>query len=265
METARLWHGFGHWSDEGDFHLHGVTGPDEYAALVNDNVFTNLMAKRNLRGAADAAERHPERGRPARRGPRRGGRLAGRRRRDVHPVRPRARGAPAGRRLHRAARVGLREHRATTTTRCCCTSRTWSCTASRWSSRPIWCWPCSSALVSSPPTRRPATWPTTRPARSATRRCRPPRRPCWPPRSGTWIWRTTCSPSRSSRTWRTWATRPPTGCTWPRWPVRGWRWCRVSAGCATTGRCSPSTPGCRAGSTGWPSACAGAATGCGSR
>nr|WP_308159428.1 glycosyl hydrolase family 65 protein [Micromonospora sp. C81] len=60
VETARLWHGFGHWSDEGDFHLHGVTGPDEYAALVNDNVFTNLMAKRNLLGAADAAERHPD-------------------------------------------------------------------------------------------------------------------------------------------------------------------------------------------------------------
>ncbi|MET8201754.1 glycoside hydrolase family 65 protein [Micromonospora taraxaci] len=60
VETARLWHGFGHWSDTGDFHLHGVTGPDEYAALVDDNVFTNLMAKRNLRGAADAAERHPD-------------------------------------------------------------------------------------------------------------------------------------------------------------------------------------------------------------
>ncbi|SCE84885.1 alpha,alpha-trehalose phosphorylase [Micromonospora coriariae] len=60
VETARLWHGFGHWSDTGAFHLHGVTGPDEYAALVNDNVFTNLMARRNLRGAADAAERHPD-------------------------------------------------------------------------------------------------------------------------------------------------------------------------------------------------------------
>ncbi|MEU5779906.1 glycoside hydrolase family 65 protein [Micromonospora lupini] len=60
VETARLWHGFGHWSDTGAFHLHGVTGPDEYAALVNDNVFTNLMARRNLRGAADAAEHHPD-------------------------------------------------------------------------------------------------------------------------------------------------------------------------------------------------------------
>ncbi|WP_433389159.1 glycoside hydrolase family 65 protein [Micromonospora sp. KLBMP9576] len=60
VETARLWHGFGHFSDAGTFHLPGVTGPDEYAALVDDNVFTNLMARRNLRGAADAAERHPE-------------------------------------------------------------------------------------------------------------------------------------------------------------------------------------------------------------
>ncbi|MFG2101768.1 glycoside hydrolase family 65 protein [Micromonospora echinaurantiaca] len=59
VETARLWHGFGHWSDTGAFHLHGVTGPDEYSAVVDDNVFTNLMARRNLRGAADAAERHP--------------------------------------------------------------------------------------------------------------------------------------------------------------------------------------------------------------
>ncbi|MFG3423641.1 glycoside hydrolase family 65 protein [Micromonospora sp. NPDC049460] len=60
VETARLWHGFGHWSDVGTFHLRGVTGPDEYSALVDDNLFTNLMARRNLRGAADAAERHPE-------------------------------------------------------------------------------------------------------------------------------------------------------------------------------------------------------------
>ncbi|WP_200208798.1 glycoside hydrolase family 65 protein [Micromonospora coerulea] len=60
VETARLWHRFGHWSDTGVFHLPGVTGPDEYSALVDDNLFTNLMARRNLRGAADAAERHPD-------------------------------------------------------------------------------------------------------------------------------------------------------------------------------------------------------------
>ncbi|MEV0721854.1 glycosyl hydrolase family 65 protein [Micromonospora purpureochromogenes] len=61
VATARLWHGFGYWSDEGAFHITGVTGPDEYAALVDDNLFTNVMARRNLLGAADAAERHPGR------------------------------------------------------------------------------------------------------------------------------------------------------------------------------------------------------------
>ncbi|MEV4725437.1 glycoside hydrolase family 65 protein [Micromonospora humida] len=61
VETARLWAGYGHWSDDGAFHVTGITGPDEYAALVDDNVFTNLMVRRNLRGAADAAGRHPER------------------------------------------------------------------------------------------------------------------------------------------------------------------------------------------------------------
>ncbi|MFF5176804.1 glycoside hydrolase family 65 protein [Micromonospora sp. NPDC000316] len=60
VETARLWHGFGHFSADGAFHIPGVTGPDEYSALVDDNVFTNLMARRNLRGAADTAERHPD-------------------------------------------------------------------------------------------------------------------------------------------------------------------------------------------------------------
>ncbi|MER7167710.1 glycosyl hydrolase family 65 protein [Micromonospora sp. NPDC000207] len=60
VDSARLWHGFGHFSGTGSFHVHGVTGPDEYTALVDDNVFTNLMVRRNLRGAADAAEANPE-------------------------------------------------------------------------------------------------------------------------------------------------------------------------------------------------------------
>jgi hypothetical protein len=45
------------------FHIHGVTGPDEYSALGDDNVYTNLMARRNLLAAADAAKRYPERAR----------------------------------------------------------------------------------------------------------------------------------------------------------------------------------------------------------
>lgn len=58
IETARLWMHLGHEGADGRFHVHGVTGPDEYSALVDDNVYTNLMASRNLAAAADAADRH---------------------------------------------------------------------------------------------------------------------------------------------------------------------------------------------------------------
>jgi alpha,alpha-trehalose phosphorylase len=60
VETARLWVSLGHHDRHGVWHLDGVTGPDEYTALVRDNVFTNLMAVHNLQTAADACERHPE-------------------------------------------------------------------------------------------------------------------------------------------------------------------------------------------------------------
>ncbi|MGX6448047.1 glycoside hydrolase family 65 protein [Patulibacter sp. S7RM1-6] len=59
-ETARLWMSLGHHGADGTFRIDGVTGPDEYSALVDDNVYTNLMAQMNLREAADAAERHPD-------------------------------------------------------------------------------------------------------------------------------------------------------------------------------------------------------------
>jgi alpha,alpha-trehalose phosphorylase len=59
VETARLWMSLGHF-DEDDFRIDGVTGPDEYTAVVDDNVYTNLMAQRNLREAASAAERRPD-------------------------------------------------------------------------------------------------------------------------------------------------------------------------------------------------------------
>ncbi|MDQ4044134.1 MAG: family 65 glycosyl hydrolase [Chloroflexota bacterium] len=61
VETARLWLALGHHDAEGCFRIDGVTGPDEYTALVDNNVFTNLMAARNLRAAAAAVIRHPER------------------------------------------------------------------------------------------------------------------------------------------------------------------------------------------------------------
>jgi alpha,alpha-trehalose phosphorylase len=60
VETARLWRSLGHHGPDGVFRIDGVTGPDEYSALADNNVYTNLMAQRNLRAAADAVERHPE-------------------------------------------------------------------------------------------------------------------------------------------------------------------------------------------------------------
>ncbi|MEZ5263833.1 MAG: hypothetical protein R2755_19135 [Acidimicrobiales bacterium] len=50
--------------------------------------------------------------------------------------------------------------------------RTSRSTASRWSSRPISCWPCTSAATPSGAAAKARTSPTTRPARCATRRCR---------------------------------------------------------------------------------------------
>ena len=59
VETARMWTDLGFWRPEREptFHIHGVTGPDEYTTVVDDNLFTNLMARFNLRAAAAALER----------------------------------------------------------------------------------------------------------------------------------------------------------------------------------------------------------------
>jgi alpha,alpha-trehalose phosphorylase len=59
IETARLWCSLGYHDVQGRFRIDGVTGPDEYSALVDNNVYTNLLAQHNLRSAAQAATRHP--------------------------------------------------------------------------------------------------------------------------------------------------------------------------------------------------------------
>ncbi|HTR51187.1 MAG TPA: glycosyl hydrolase family 65 protein [Kofleriaceae bacterium] len=63
VKTARLWRSLGHHDLQGAFRIDGVTGPDEYSALADNNVYTNLMAQRNLRGAADVCARHVDRAR----------------------------------------------------------------------------------------------------------------------------------------------------------------------------------------------------------
>jgi alpha,alpha-trehalose phosphorylase len=63
VQTARLWRSLGHHDVQGRFRIDGVTGPDEYSALADNNVYTNLMAARNLVGAAGLCERHLDRAR----------------------------------------------------------------------------------------------------------------------------------------------------------------------------------------------------------
>jgi alpha,alpha-trehalose phosphorylase len=61
IETARLWRSLGHHDAAGQFRIDGVTGPDEYSAIADNNVYTNLMAERNLRAAVAAVQRHHRR------------------------------------------------------------------------------------------------------------------------------------------------------------------------------------------------------------
>jgi alpha,alpha-trehalose phosphorylase len=61
VETARLWRSLGHHDAKGRFRIDGVTGPDEYSAIADNNLYTNLMAERNLREAFQAVQRHGRR------------------------------------------------------------------------------------------------------------------------------------------------------------------------------------------------------------
>ena len=58
FETARVWYDLGHFNQRlaGKFCIDGVTGPDEYTAIVDNNCYTNYMAKLNLEYAVKVAE-----------------------------------------------------------------------------------------------------------------------------------------------------------------------------------------------------------------
>jgi alpha,alpha-trehalose phosphorylase len=60
VETARLWRSLGQHDAAGRFRIDGVTGPDEYSAVKDNNIYTNLMAQRNLASAADLAVKLPD-------------------------------------------------------------------------------------------------------------------------------------------------------------------------------------------------------------
>ena len=59
VELARMFADLGFYdhADQPVFHIHGVTGPDEYTAVVDDNLYTNVMARFTLRFAADVVSR----------------------------------------------------------------------------------------------------------------------------------------------------------------------------------------------------------------
>jgi Trehalose and maltose hydrolases (possible phosphorylases) len=64
FETARVWLEIGHYFKD-SFRIDDVTGPDEYTAIVDNNYYTNAMAKYNLSWAAktcrDLKTRNPDR------------------------------------------------------------------------------------------------------------------------------------------------------------------------------------------------------------
>ena len=155
-----MWLALGHDSDDG-FRIDGVTGPDEYSALGDNNVFTNLMAQRNLTAAADACLRITEqarlllvsgpeveawrRGRPA----------------IVIPWDGELQLHPQGEGFTRHERWDFAGTQPTDT-RCFCTFRISTSTASKWSSKRTSYWRCSCAPMLSPPSRNTEISITTR-------------------------------------------------------------------------------------------------------
>jgi trehalose/maltose hydrolase-like predicted phosphorylase len=65
LETARFWTSRGRLEAEGRRHIRGVIGPDEYHQDIDDNAFTNVMARWNIRRGLEVAtllrQRWPER------------------------------------------------------------------------------------------------------------------------------------------------------------------------------------------------------------
>lgn len=65
LETARFWSSRARLETDGCCHIRGVIGPDEYHEHIDDNAFTNVMARWNIRRALDVArllrERWPAR------------------------------------------------------------------------------------------------------------------------------------------------------------------------------------------------------------
>ena len=155
IETARMWWKLGRHDGHGEFRIAGVTGPDEYSAITDNNVYTNLMAARNLRSRRRGRDQVPRgRGRSSDLQPEEPVNWLSAAELDPHSVRRDAAGAPAGRQLHAPRALAVRRHGRSRTTRCCSTIRTSTSTASRSSSRPTSCSRCSPTATTSRRSRR---------------------------------------------------------------------------------------------------------------
>lgn len=55
LETALFLLDYGFFDDDNKFHIYQVTGPDEYTVLVDDNYYTNLVAKQHFKFAYEFA------------------------------------------------------------------------------------------------------------------------------------------------------------------------------------------------------------------
>ena len=233
VETARLWRSLGHHDVVGNFRIDGVTGPDEYSAIADNNVYTNLMAARNMRTAADLVRATTASARPS---------WASTRRRSppgaTRPTRwssrsTRSSASPSSASCSPTTATGTSSTRRPSTTRCCCTTRTTRCTPARSSSRPTSSSRCTPAATTSAPSRRRATSTTTRRSPCATRRCRRACRRSSRRRSATSTSPTTTSTRRPSSTCATSRSTRRTASTSPRWRARGSSRSPASAACAT--------------------------------
>jgi alpha,alpha-trehalose phosphorylase len=137
-ETARLWRSLGHHDRHGTFHIDGVTGPDEYTAVVKDNLYTNVMAQRNLMAAGRRRRPAPGEGRASSASPTKRSRSGRSPRRPCTSPTTRNYGSTSSATASPGCRSGTSRGRRRRSTRCCCTSRTSTSTARRSSSSPTW-------------------------------------------------------------------------------------------------------------------------------
>ena len=271
VETARLYADLGFYKPNGPstFHIFGVTGPDEYTTVVNDNLFTNLMARFNLRRAAEACEvlrsADPEAYDRLKR-------VVGLRDEEMAEWRA------AERAMFIPYDTELAVHPQDDAF---LDKEVWDLPDTPEEKRPLLLHYHPLVIYrhqvlkqadvvlamflqasTSAGTRSGATLSTTTRSPRVIRRCRPAPRPSWPQRWATRSWRSSTSIGPCSSTWPTFRETPSTGYTWHRPAGCGPPWFRASPECATCGEPCASTPVCRrvgpaspSGCTGWDAAC----------